>query len=118
MRLLRKIWCHFCKKTQARVVLTVVVEAIARIQGGRNRGEGPIPYPQILADQLTLFQPGGQIMPTTLLLDPPQILANQLTLFHLGGGGEGRLCPLNYYLSPSPLDFQTFLWLYSTHTLL
>ena len=27
--------------------------------------------PQILADQLTLFQPEGQIMPYTLLLAPP-----------------------------------------------
>ena len=27
--------------------------------------------PQFLADQLTLFQPGGQIMPTTLLLPHP-----------------------------------------------
>ena len=29
--------------------------------------------PQVLADQLTLFQPGGHIMPTSLLPTPPQI---------------------------------------------
>ena len=28
-------------------------------------------HPQILADQLTLSQPGGQIMSTLLLLAPP-----------------------------------------------
>ena len=28
-------------------------------------------HPQILADQLTLSQPGRQIMPTSLLLAPP-----------------------------------------------
>ena len=27
--------------------------------------------PQFLTDQLTLLQPGGQVMPTTLLLAPP-----------------------------------------------
>ena len=38
-------------------------------------------HPQILADHLTLFHTGGQIMPTTLLLgpfgfsDPPMALA-------------------------------------------
>ena len=37
---------------------------------GGPRGSGAPPPPQILADQLTLFRPGEQIMPTTLLLDP------------------------------------------------
>ena len=31
---------------------------------------GPCP-PSILRDKLTLFQPGGQVMPTTLPLAPP-----------------------------------------------
>ena len=40
-------------------------------QGRQNRGGGAISAsPQNLAGQLTLFQPWGQIMPTTLLLDP------------------------------------------------
>ena len=32
---------------------------------------GSPPPPQILADQLNLSQPGGHIMPTTLLRAPP-----------------------------------------------
>ena len=39
-------------------------------QGFRNRGQGGRTPSQILADQLTLSQPWGQIMPTTLLLAP------------------------------------------------
>ena len=31
----------------------------------------PHPHPHILADQLPLFKPGGQIIPTTSLLAPP-----------------------------------------------
>ena len=38
------------------------------IQGRGNHGAGLVNAPQILADLLTLFQPGWQIMPTTLLL--------------------------------------------------
>ena len=36
------------------------------LQGCRSRGC----HPHILTDQLTLSQPGGQIIPTTLLLAP------------------------------------------------
>ena len=36
---------------------------------GRPRGL-PLPPPPILVDQLTLFRPGEQILPTTLLLPP------------------------------------------------
>ena len=41
---------------------------ISRRFGG-TKGEGPSPPPQILAGQLTLFQPGDQIM-ATLLFSP------------------------------------------------
>ena len=34
-------------------------------------GQGGSPPPQILADQLTLFPPEGQIKPATLQLAPP-----------------------------------------------
>ena len=34
-------------------------------------GWGAFALPQFLADKLTLLQPGGQIIPTTLLIDPP-----------------------------------------------
>ena len=37
---------------------------------GGDGGGGGMALP-IIADQLTLSQPGGQIMPTTLLLAPP-----------------------------------------------
>ena len=41
-------------------------------QSRRNRGKGYGVHPsQILADQLTLFKPGGQIVPLTLLPAPP-----------------------------------------------
>ena len=36
-------------------------------QGCRKRGAGGALAPQFLAEQLTLSQPGGQIMPTTVL---------------------------------------------------
>ena len=39
-------------------------------QGGRGAG-GPLPPPQYLADQLTLFQPGRADYPHLLLLAPP-----------------------------------------------
>ena len=43
------------------------------LQGRRKRGArlgGFSPPPQFFAKQLTLSQPGGQIMPTTILLAP------------------------------------------------
>jgi hypothetical protein len=45
------------------------------MQGRRNCGGGSwsdCPYPQILADMLSLSQYDGQIMPTTLLTSVPQ----------------------------------------------
>ena len=39
-------------------------------QGCRKRGAGGALAPQFLAEQLTLSQPGGQIMPTTVLRAP------------------------------------------------
>ena len=36
-------------------------------------GGGGALAPQFLADQLTLSQPGGHIMPTTLLRAPPDL---------------------------------------------
>ena len=47
---------------------------IIRDAGG-GAAPGPPWYPHILTDQLTLSQPGGQIMPTTLLLPPPYFQA-------------------------------------------
>ena len=41
----------------------IIIRAVGT--GGSNR-------PQIVADQFTLFQPGGQIMHTTLLLALPE----------------------------------------------
>ena len=49
-------------------VLTGMAEAEAGVRA--ERGEYA---PQILAAQLTLSQPGGQIMPTTLLLAHPDL---------------------------------------------
>ena len=40
----------------------------ASVKGGQGGGQLP---PHFLADQLTLFKPGGQIMPLTLQLAPP-----------------------------------------------
>jgi hypothetical protein len=51
------------------------------LQGRRNRGIAPPPSPQILADQLTLFQPGGQIIPTTLSLALPDFVGFLMSLF-------------------------------------
>ena len=46
-------------------------DILRRCQGGWLGGFSPAPL-QFLADYLTLFQPGGQIMPTTLLpVQPP-----------------------------------------------
>ena len=36
-------------------------------------GAGGAIAPQFLAEQLTLSQPGGQIMPTTVLRAPPDV---------------------------------------------
>ena len=45
-----------------------------RLEQGRRNWEGG-DYPPKLADPLILFQPGGQIMPTTLLhTSPPDFI--------------------------------------------
>ena len=41
------------------------------MQGCRQGGLGVLQPPQYLTDQLTLSQPGGQIIPTTVLPAPP-----------------------------------------------
>ena len=41
------------------------------MQARHKRGAGGAVAPQFLAEQLTLSQPGGQIMPTTVLQAPP-----------------------------------------------
>ena len=41
------------------------------LQACRRWGAGGPQAPQFLADQLTLSQPGGQIMPTTVIQAPP-----------------------------------------------
>ena len=63
------------------------------IQGSQNKNT-----PQFLADQLTLSQPGGHIMPTTLLRATPDIQtlrqpysdlaklkSGQISVFEVGG---------------------------------
>ena len=57
-------------------------------QERRKPGERGDPPPLILTDQLTLSQPGGQIMPTTLLPTPkfsdlPTALIIGLTFFRI-----------------------------------
>ena len=42
------------------------IHSAVKTIGGRGGAS-----PQIFADQLTLSQPGGQVMPATLLLAPP-----------------------------------------------
>ena len=44
---------------------------MTELEGWGEKG----PLPQFLADKLTLFVPGGQIIPTTLLPAPLQIFA-------------------------------------------
>ena len=41
------------------------------LQARRKWGAGGALAPQFLAKQLTLSQPGGQIMPTTVIQAPP-----------------------------------------------
>ena len=41
------------------------------MQGHRKQGAGGALAPQFLAKQLTLYQPVGQIMSTTVLQAPP-----------------------------------------------
>ena len=41
------------------------------VQGCRKRRAGGALAPQFVAEQLTLSQPGGQIMPTIVLQAPP-----------------------------------------------
>ena len=53
--------------------------------GGSGGAMPPPPSPQILVDQLNIFQLGGQIMPTTLLLAPPPIFLDLLTALPLSG---------------------------------
>ena len=42
-------------------------------RGGRAFGGAQAPPPQFLADQLTLSQPGGHILPTQYYDPPPRI---------------------------------------------
>ena len=46
-------------------------DSLTKVQGVVPVSYGGAMAPQILADQLTLSQPGWQIMPTYLLLAPP-----------------------------------------------
>ena len=46
----------------------IIPRGVAR--GGQG-GQSPSPSPPNLAHQLTLFKPGGQIVPLTLLPAPP-----------------------------------------------
>jgi hypothetical protein len=62
-----------------------------------------MPPPQFLAEQLTLSQPGGQIMPTTVLQAPPTdfqtlrrpcifIISTKLSCEKYNGILENRFC--------------------------
>ena len=48
-----------------------MLELQKNLSSGGTAGAGGQLPPHILADQLTIFQPREQIMPTTLLLAPP-----------------------------------------------
>ena len=56
----------------SRILITIFLPLLVYLsyQGCRNRGGWSPPPPQFLADQLTLSQPGGQVMPPTLLSAP------------------------------------------------
>ena len=55
----RRIWSG--------MIVTIVTQSVSSGQSETGM-PGPPWHPHILTDQLTLSQPGGQIMPTTLLL--------------------------------------------------
>ena len=61
----------------------LVVEVFCLLQGCCKRGAEGASAPQFLAKQLTLSQPGGQIMPTTVIQAPPGFsdLATALYVF-------------------------------------
>ena len=67
------------------------------MQQGEGQG-GQLP-PQILADQLTLSQPGGLIMPTTVLPAPPDFGP----LLHPCNGGDFA----NFVAFPEYMNFST-----------
>ena len=52
-------------------------------RGGQGTG-GQLPPPLFLADQLTLFEPRGHIMPTTLLPAPPDFWTVRRLCVHIG----------------------------------
>ena len=56
----------FDKKGAAAMFMPACIHSAVETIGGRGGTS-----PQIFADQLTLSQPGGQVMPATLLLAPP-----------------------------------------------
>ena len=75
------------------------IRYVNTLQGYRQGGAAA---PQFLTDQLTLSQPGGLIMPTTVLPAPPDFQTLR------------RACPIKMEdyanrLSLSPLDFEMFL---------
>ena len=53
-------------------VITILNDQHMSLQGRRKGGTlGASAPPQFLAEQLTLSQPGGQTMPTTVIQAPP-----------------------------------------------
>ena len=54
-------------------------------QGLRKRGGGGALAPQILAKELTLSQPGGHIIPTTVLQVPPDFQTLRQTCYYTAG---------------------------------
>ena len=63
---------------------------------------------QVLAATLTLSQPGGQIMPSLILVSTPSFESHRRAWTLLKPGG--RLCPSDYYQS---FPFKNYLYLFS-----
>ena len=74
----RKIFPFFLSSVESRTVDWATIVRDAGVRGG-----GAVP-PQFLADQLTLFEPRGQIMPVILLPCPPIILDDAAFLLVFG----------------------------------
>ena len=73
----RCLWCFKTTKSLQKwlqtwfILLHLVLVWNVRVKSIWTHSAGVPWQPQILADQLTLSQPGGQIMPTYLLMAPP-----------------------------------------------
>ena len=64
------------------------------------------PPPPFLADQLTLSQQGGQIMPTTLLRAPPEFSDLPTALCTICNGWKRRRKPSKLHLVDTHVSFR------------